>query len=56
MHITFLGPTKNTDKKERKGKREQEVGRDLNLCVPNLLLEVSALPSLVVISLVKVGI
>ena len=53
IQTTFVSPVKNTDKKERKGKRKQEVGDDLRVCVLNILPEVSTMPSLVVINLVK---
>ena len=53
MKITFICPLL---KHKPEGKREQEAGNNVSVCVLNLLLEVSILPSLVTISPVRVKI
>ena len=55
LQISFVRPSKNSDRKEEKKKeKRQKVSDDLGVWPLNLLLEVNILPSLVSISLVKV--
>ena len=39
--------------KEKEKKQEEEAGDDLSVCVMNILLKVSSLPSLLAINLMK---
>ena len=42
--------------KEKEKKQEEEAGDDLSVCVMNILLKVSSLPSLLAINLMKMEI
>ena len=42
--------------KEKEKKQEEEAGDDLSVCVMNILLKVSSLPSLLAIDLMKMEI
>lgn len=45
---TFASPSKNAvEKKKRERRKQQKIGDDLSVCVLNFLVEVGALPSLV---------